>query len=76
MAESVMGELGVNNGGRIVFDRSKVRILVCDPSTSPDVVDLLRGCSYQGRLCSPPCLLVCFSSVNHVMFFRTSVIMV
>ncbi|CAM6083916.1 unnamed protein product [Calypogeia fissa] len=47
MADSVMRELGVNNGGRIVFDRSRVRILVCDPSTSPDVVDLLRGCSYQ-----------------------------
>jgi hypothetical protein len=53
-----MGELGVNNGGRIVFDRSRVRILVCDPSTSPDVVDLLRGCAYQGQFCSS-LLLTC-----------------
>ncbi|KAL2634915.1 hypothetical protein R1flu_006394 [Riccia fluitans] len=47
MADAVLRELGVENGARVVFDRSRLRILLCDPSTSPEVVDLLRRCSYQ-----------------------------
>ncbi|BBN05003.1 pseudo-response regulator 1 [Marchantia polymorpha subsp. ruderalis] len=47
MADAVLQELGIENGRRVVFDRSRLRILLCDPNTSPEVVDLLQRCSYQ-----------------------------
>lgn len=56
---------GGDPAGQRFFDRSKVRILLCDndPKSSREILQLLLKCSYQG-------ISLLFSTCEHISSFR------
>lgn len=56
---------GGDAAGQRFFDRSKVRILLCDndPKSSQEILQLLLKCSYQG-------ISLLFSTCEHIGSFR------